>query len=161
MNVRRLATSLPVLTSAALTVVAALVAAPANAETHITQDAVQDVASGAGVKINTPEPDRSEGDLTSMRVKHGGRHLNITLNYVELSKVTGRNTMIHLIAVRSDTRGRADLFDYVQSNKGGQGRTDFYVRGSDGRCPAVRTKIDYAKFLMRASIPNKCLGNPE
>lgn len=159
MNPRqRIVTALPTLLVASTF---ALTVAPAAAETHVTRDAHQDVVTGAATNdtFTTPVPDRHEADLISMRVKHGGRHINVTMKYAELSRVPGATT-VHAISLKSDTSARVDL-DVLVVNDQWKGEQVWHQNGSDRRCVAVRTKIDYRENTVRAAIPNKCLGNPE
>ncbi len=155
---RRIVAALPTLLVASAL---ALTVAPADAETHVTRDAHQDVVTGAATNdtFTTPVPDRHEADLISMRVKHGGRHINVTMKYAELSRVPGAAT-VHLISLKSATSARADL-DVLVVNDKWKGEQVWHQNGSDRRCVALRTKIDYRDNTVRAAIPNKCLGNPE
>ena len=137
-----------------------LLTAPALSQTRTLHDATGDVVSGpeeADIPT-TPEPDRTAGDVTSIRVEHRRHVVRLVMREAEVPEVTGDAMAVHVLSLRTDEGKRAEL-DLVTSADRPQGQR-VWSFGERTSCRGLRTTVSYADDEVRVTIPRRCLSAP-
>lgn len=108
--------------------------------------------------VATPAPDRTNGDITSIRSVHFGRRVAVKVSYADLTK-TGDATVTFLRIVTNEGLGR-NMF--VAAGPGGWARGQARLenrRGTKQKCRTGHT-IDYDTNTITMRVPRTCLSNP-
>ena len=148
LDAMRSRTALSVGAATALAAMAALAAAPAQAESY----GIDDPADASG----------SLSDVTSLTARHGSERIAVTVRFEELVRSSAAGISVFLDTDRSE-RGA----DYVLSSGLGDG-TDYVLSEADG-WRGTRARVDcsykarpkWRRDVFRAVIDRDCLGDPD
>lgn len=136
-------------------VVGAVLPGPAYADSLLRADAVGDVArSPVGSNVYSPAPSRVEGDITTIRVRHGRRTIVVGVKLRELTTTTNGN--FHRFTLKSDRRIRTIAIDAYPGHWDGRAVIR-NPRGDVLGC-AIRHRIDYVRNTVTLRVPRACLG---
>jgi hypothetical protein len=141
----------------------ALLIAPAAAyaETKVHSDLTGDVRqysldSGPS-DTGTAVPDRTDGDIKSIRVSHLTRNLRITLSFRSLTP--SGSPADHVFWIRSNTRARnVDISTGPGRWRGKRELTTLNDKAVG--CRGFSHRIDYTYEKIVLVVPTSCLGNP-
>lgn len=138
----------------------ALIPLPAHAATITTHDAARDVMSQGLTDdvAEDPAPQRVEGDVLALRVKHGRHNVRATLRLAQLTR-DPKSDLAHVFSFRTNEDRRANLTLYV-AKRNWQGRQMWSVGNRKPMCRGLRTHIDYRHATVTAVVPRSCLSNP-
>lgn len=135
-----------------------LVAVPAAAEPVSVRDARGDmirVEEGGGNP--QPAPRATIGDVVRTTFRHADRHVVVRTKLAGLER-TGRRFTVW-VDVQNGAR-RVWIVGVEATRRDRNGHTIFMTgRGADVRC-ALEHRIDYAKDVVRVSVPRRCLDMP-
>lgn len=152
----KLARTIVVLTVSAL--LALPTAAHADSSTHV--DTSSDVQSlpidGTDTTSPTAVPDRTQGDITSVRVTHATNTVRVLLHFRELNR--SGPIQSHQFLFKTATRKRWVSLDAGPGHWGGK-PTTYNGSGTKVRCAVSRT-INYDKNTVLVVVPRSCLGKP-
>lgn len=152
----------PVLRVAAAAVAVALVplSAPAASAARLT---VAD-ARGDMIKVEEgggnprPAPDATIGDALRTTVRHTDRRVVVRVAFADLA-ATGKR--LNLWVDLRDETGRTSILGVEATRADRDGHPILMTnRGRDIAC-AVAHRISYRRDVIRASVPRRCLDNPE
>ncbi len=139
----------------------ATVSAPAEAQTRHVRDARGDVVSVGeeSEPANVAEPDRSDGDVLSLRVSHRRHTVRLVMRAAGLTPVGGDDLTMHSFAFRTDEGRRANL-DLVVTAGRPQGDRELRLGGRSRPCRGLDTRVSYAEDLVEVTVPRRCLSSP-
>lgn len=145
------------------TVITALAGAgtftPVHAESFRGSDPARDVQrltrAGDGDDY-TAFPDRANPDILGTTVRHGRRHVTVSVVFDDIFVPPGPRGVFSIFGeLRSDTRGAS--WDLWATQQRRQGKVSIFREGK--RCAGSAT-VDYARDRATVVLPRTCLGDP-
>jgi hypothetical protein len=135
-----------------------LLAVPAAADEAIVRDARGDmIRVEEGGSDPRPAPGATVGDVVRTTFRHTERRVVARTELVALER-TGRRFIVW-VDVQNGAR-RTWTVGVEATPRDRDGHTIFMTgRGGDVRC-AVRHRLDYARDMVRVSVPRACLDTP-
>lgn len=137
---------------------AALMPSVASADSHLHVDATSDVVRyDSRDSPPTAVPDRTEGDIRSIRVTHLDRTLRVALNFRQLSRTGIRKDAT--LRIRTD-QGLREIRIYATSAtwRGGHDIAD--GRRYEVSCKGLTHSWDYERNKLLVVVPRRCLESP-
>lgn len=162
MRLRRTAAVTALTVAALIASTLPALSAPATAQTRTVQDPSNDVVildpDSPHVGSQHPDPLRTNGDLTSMTLRHGVHRVRLRLNYTALT-LEPDSIQFHGVRLRTGHRNyEVSLFADPEHPQGQR----LFRRGNRIlRCHGITSSIDYTDATVRFSVPRRCLGSPQ
>ena len=147
---------------ALLTTLAVLVPSAAMAGSYVRPDTSGDVVKYAtwSSTTGTKVPDRPEGDILSSSVVNGKRRVTMAMRADGLSQVANGATFYFRIGTPHKVR-RLYIDTYPGAWRGVKAFRKDVKQGKQVKCHGIRWSVDYGANLVRASVPQRCLGRPK
>lgn len=137
----------------------ALLALPtaAHADSAVGLDAKGDVqyVTSADTSTAVAAPDRTQGDISAVKITHGANKVRVLLRFRELNRA---GFIEHDFYFRTASRVRTLSVESETGSWSGRA-TMRNGRGTKVRCNLTRT-IDYSANTVLVVVPRTCLGDP-